>query len=561
MKNNDTNIQEQLRALRETYAVQLPGKLEEIDTHWQMLSGGEWDSATAEVLHRLTHSLAGSGSTFGFPELGEVSRSIEQLLKACLQEGLAPEKEQSTRIEALLSELRRAASIGAPEKIADHNISRIEKDRSTNPEQPLIYLISDDTSLADELALQLDHFGYRVEVFSGTGGVETAVEAQRPDAFIADIDLPEGDVAGVELLGDLQKRYGPDLPVVFISSHNDFRTRLAAVRAGGEAFFVKPLEVVPLIDRLDHLTRSEVTAPYRILSGDDDPELAAHYALVLGRAGMEVRSVTKPEEVMAELADFKPELVLMDVYMPSCSGLELAKLIRQQEAYLGIPIVFLSSETSLIKQFSAMRMGGDDFLTKPIQDQHLVSSVVVRAERARMLSALMVQDSLTGLLKHTMIKEQLDQELSRAKRTQTPLSFAMIDIDKFKLVNDRYGHMMGDRVIKSLSRLLLQRLRKTDRIGRYGGEEFAVVLPNCDLDSALKVLDEIRTDFSELHFLHEGKEFSVTFSAGLAGFSGGEKADEINRAADEALYDAKRQGRNRIVIHSGSSKNVANTKQ
>jgi len=253
---------------------------------------------------------------------------------------------------------------------------------------------------------------------------------------------------------------------------------------------------------------------------------------------------------MEALADFKPELILMDVYMPVCSGLELARLIRQQEAYLGIPIVFLSSETNLEKQFTAMRMGGDDFLTKPIQEQHLVSSVAVRAERARLLNALMVQDSLTGLLKHTMIKEQLAQELSRAKREQSALSFAMIDIDKFKLVNDHYGHMMGDRVIKSLARLLKQRLRKSDRIGRYGGEEFAVVLPNCDPDSAAKLLNKIRADFSELRFLHEGKEFSVTFSTGIAGFPAYENADELNQAADEALYEAKHQGRNRIVVEA-----------
>jgi diguanylate cyclase (GGDEF)-like protein len=165
-----------------------------------------------------------------------------------------------------------------------------------------------------------------------------------------------------------------------------------------------------------------------------------------------------------------------------------------------------------------------------------------------MLSALMVQDSLTGLLKHTMIKEQLVQELSREQRTQSALSFAMIDIDKFKLVNDHYGHMMGDRVIKSLARLLKQRLRKSDSIGRYGGEEFAVVLPNCDPDSAAMLLNKIRADFSELRFLHEGKEFSVTFSTGIAGFPAHENADELNQAADEALYEAKHQGRNRIVV-------------
>lgn len=548
MSDNSADIQEKLQALRESYAAGLPDKLDEVESCWQRLDAGEWDTPRAEVLHRLCHSLAGSGSTFGFPEVSEVSRSIEQLVKVWLQERCVPDKGQRDRVAALLARLHQVASAGAPVRIHRDDMDGTEVYQATNQEKPLVYLVEDDASLAKELKLQMNHFGYRVEVFPSTDGVKDAFLAVQPDAFVVDINLPEGDLAGAELLGNLQRHHEASVPVIFMSSHNEFSARLAAVRAGGDAYFVKPLEVASLIDRLDQLTRPDVTEPYRILAVDDDHALAAHYALLLSQAGMEVQTVTRVEDVMATLADFKPELILMDVYMPTCSGLELAKLIRQQEAYLGIPIVFLSSETSLEKQYAAMRMGGDDFLTKPIQEQHLVSSVAVRAERARLLNGLMVKDSLTGLLKHTMIKEQLVQESFRARRTQTALCFVMIDIDNFKRVNDSYGHMVGDRVIKSLARLLQQRLRKCDRIGRYGGEEFAVVLPNCDLDSAVNIMEKIRTDFSELQYLYKGKEFSVTFSAGIAGFPDYESADLINQTADEALYKAKRDGRNRVVV-------------
>ena len=549
MKNSAPHVQQQLRALQASYAAQLPSKLEEIESCWQRLGGSDWDPATLELLHRLTHSLAGSGKTFGFPRLGELARSLEQRLKAWLEEGVLASDDDRLQVRTLLDEMRHAATGGAAANSDDRdsNTETIAPPPAGSSEQPLIYLMEDDSALGDEIRLQLDHFGYRCQRFSSTEGVEAAVAACRPDALIIDMTLPEGPVAGVDLMHRLRRHNRPTLPTVFISSYNDFQSRLAAVQAGGDAYFVKPLDVAALIDRVDQMTRHDVNAPYRILAVDDDPALVAHYALTLGRAGMEVKTVTEPAGVINALADFKPDLILMDVYMPICSGLELAKLIRQQEAYLDIPIVFLSSETNLEKQFTAMRMGGDDFLTKPIPDQHLVSSVAVRAERARMLSALMVQDSLTGLLKHAMIKEQLVQELSRAKRTQSALSFAMIDIDHFKSVNDSYGHMMGDRVIKSLARLLQQRLRKCDKIGRYGGEEFAVVLPNCDLNAAVKVLDEIREAFAQLHYLHQGDEFSATFSTGLAGFPNHDDAEELNRAADEALYEAKRRGRNRVA--------------
>jgi diguanylate cyclase (GGDEF)-like protein len=547
MASSDLHIQEQLQLLRDSYAENLPDKLGEISSAWEKLDTAGWDSDRSELLHRLTHSMAGSAPTFGFPELGRRARKIEQVLKHWRESKLVPNDAERAEVTLLLDELRQAAAVTAStqsyavasETVADKPAARTEK--------APVYLIEDDALLASELALQLDHFGYDTQVFSSTSSVTEAVARQYPAALIVDIMLPEGPDAGLDVLRRLQQRDGANLPMIFVSVRDDFETRLAAARAGGDAYFVKPVEISPLVDRLDQLTRRNEQAPYRILVVDDDETLANHYSLVLRGAGMEVHTLTRPETVIKVLSDVKPELILMDVYMPTCSGLELAKLIRQQETYLSIPIVFLSSETNLEKQFLAMRMGGDDFLTKPIEDSHLVSSVTVRAERARLLSALMVQDSLTGLLKHTMIKEQLSAELSRARRTKSNMTFAMLDIDHFKQINDRYGHMTGDRVIKSLARLLQQRLRKSDSIGRYGGEEFAVVLPHCDVDVATRIMNEIRNDFSAIRFLYDDQEFSVSFSAGLAGFPSYESTEDINQAADEALYEAKRKGRNCVV--------------
>ncbi len=160
----------------------------------------------------------------------------------------------------------------------------------------------------------------------------------------------------------------------------------------------------------------------------------------------------------------------------------------------------------------------------------------------------MVRDSLTGLLNHTAIKDQLSHEMSRAKRQGKPLSFAMVDIDHFKNVNDSYGHPVGDRVIKSLSRLLKQRLRENDLVGRYGGEEFAVILTDADGSTAMKVMDGIRNDFSQLLHLAENKEFSVTFSCGIADISNYPDMSKLADAADKALYKAKHAGRNQVKL-------------
>jgi diguanylate cyclase (GGDEF)-like protein len=252
--------------------------------------------------------------------------------------------------------------------------------------------------------------------------------------------------------------------------------------------------------------------------------------------------------VMRALVEFMPDLVLMDMYMPTCNGLELAAVIRQQEAYVSIPIVFLSTEANLDMQLKAMQIGGDDFLTKPIQPEQLVSAVSSRVQRSQTLRSLMVRDSLTGLLKHTIVKERLEVETARAQRQGIPMAFAMIDIDHFKLVNDMYGHATGDRVIKSLARLLQQRLRKSDIIGRYGGEEFALILPNTDSMAASKVLDELRDGFARIRQQSNGAMFYTTFSCGVAEFPSCDNAARLIDAADRALYAAKHAGRNRVVI-------------
>jgi diguanylate cyclase (GGDEF)-like protein len=338
------------------------------------------------------------------------------------------------------------------------------------------------------------------------------------------------------------------IPTVFLSAYDKFEERLEAARAGSSAYLTKPVNIGNLIDKLDNLTAPKPLTPYRVMIVDDSAALTAYHAAILEQAGMTVKMVTNPFKAIESLQEFTPDLILIDLYMPECNGTDLAKVIRQLDTFVSIPIVFLSAESDLDKQLFAMGIGGDDFLTKPIQPQHLISSVTTRIRRSLMLRSFMVRDSLTGLLNHTAIKDLLVGEMAWAIRQKKALSFAMIDIDQFKKINDNYGHPTGDRVIKSLSRLLKQRLRSSDLVGRYGGEEFAVVLVDADRTMAMKILDKIRNDFSQLHHQAEGKEFQVTFSCGIADASQFPDAAKLGDAADKALYKAKHAGRNRVML-------------
>ena len=159
----------------------------------------------------------------------------------------------------------------------------------------------------------------------------------------------------------------------------------------------------------------------------------------------------------------------------------------------------------------------------------------------------MERDSLTGLLNHSHLNQSLSKEVQRAERVGRPLCFAMIDLDLFKKVNDSHGHLTGDRVLKSLARYLQDRLRKTDLIGRYGGEEFGIILFNVDIENAKRIMDNIREDFSKIEQEAGERRFHVTFSCGIASYPDFDGPGPLTEAADGALYDAKENGRNQVV--------------
>ena len=419
---------------------------------------------------------------------------------------------------------------------------------TTGTDTRIIYFLESESGLGDTLVADLEPFGYRVSPFQGMNALSRALDGEIPAAAILDVSFPRDLRSLASLAADVRAAGRRSLPLLLVSNAEDPDARLAAVRAGGDAFLTKPLNVVSLVDQLDRLTWRQPAVPYRVLVVDDDELICRRYALVLRHAGIEVATASNAVEAMDLLESFQPELVLLDLYMPGCSGLELAKVIRQHDAYLGTPIVFVSAEEDVTRQFDALRIGADDFLTKPLSDERLIAWVRIRASRARALTVLMDQDSLTGLLVHTRIKEQLAADVARAQREDRPLSFAMIDVDHFKQVNDLFGHLLGDHVLKSLARLLRQRLRQADTVGRYGGEEFALILPGCTVEDAGAVLEEIRQRFEGLSHGRGSDDFQTTFSAGVAGLPGAADAADLIRAADAALYRAKHAGRNRVVV-------------
>ena len=620
---NSPAFNDQFEVLRRTYGDRLEQKINGIEASWQRylaLPASEEKFESLSALHRLAHSLAGSGATFGFPLVSQFARRCEMVFKeivtratdfenarhattgdaatgdvAAWEQSQSPAYEQRIEIEAALEGLRAAAfesgqpdahltleqsaglesgampplaDGGAPGGALDGGRASTSTSRDVPPflqdatasdafvapgANALIYMFCENADAVPSWATSVETFGYRLQIFSDAHQLRLACARETPAALLVDsrsepIQVGErGEPLGGVLHG-LKEQGDHQIPVVWVCNNGDLRARLQAVRLGAAAFFTHPIDVDALLVKLDDLTALHTPEPFRVLIVDDEPALARLYSLILRQANMETREVTDPMEVMAPLVDFRPDLILMDVYMPNCNGSEIAAVIRQQEAYVGIPIMFLSSESDTGKQLEAMRLGGDEFLQKPVQPRYLVSSVLTRATRARVLQNLMIRDSLTGLLNHTKTKEQLNIEIERMRRLGHDVSLAMIDIDYFKKVNDTYGHATGDRVLRSLSRLLSQRMRQTDIVGRYGGEEFAVIMIGANAENARKAIDKVRQSWAQLPHFSNGREFYSTFSAGVASAPPHHNATSLSESADAALYQAKHAGRDQVML-------------
>jgi diguanylate cyclase (GGDEF)-like protein len=550
-------IAEQLAQLRDVYLSRLPAELGALKKLADDLSGGEHERTSLEELHHRLHKLAGSGGTFGLPALGAAAGILESRVKDWLAGSLYDMDEKSHHdfaadVSALVATL---AEVEMPPSSAVFESAGPALGQSLS-----IWLVEDDVLLGRELMRQLGSFNYILRMFTSIDEAEAAAQIEQPHMLIMDVMYWKEGENATEVLSRRPHLGQLACPLLFISSTDDFQSRVRAVQLGAEGYILKPLDIPRLVNHMEQVFAHRHAPSQRVLIVDDDADLAAHYRLALMSAGIEADVLSQPDAIIEKISAFRPELVLMDMHMPVYSGADLAGVIRQFDKWDSLPIVYLSAETDLDKQIEAMDRGADDFLTKPISDAQLIAAVHVRIERARHLERQISKDSLTGLLKHASIKEAVEAEVMRAQRSGKPASVAMLDIDHFKLVNDTYGHAVGDVVISSVAVLLRQRLRQSDIVGRYGGEEFVAVLPECDTKIAHQLLDDLRQRFAAVRFSHEGKEFTCALSVGLAcsdqyPLSNGEG---LLVAADEALYAAKRGGRNQVrvapVMHTAEAK-------
>jgi two-component system, cell cycle response regulator len=286
------------------------------------------------------------------------------------------------------------------------------------------------------------------------------------------------------------------------------------------------------------------------------------FAVTLAESGAEASEILKQPDA--------PKLVLLDWVLPDLDGIELCQRIRQAgSSGPYVYVILLTSNEGHQKMLEAMQAGADDYLVKPFDELELKARLLVGKRILELQEELVAaresmrhaatHDSLTELMNRGEILSMFQRELERARRDHKPVAVILGDIDHFKSVNDTLGHLFGDEALREISRRLRAQLRVYDGVGRYGGEEFLVVLPNCDLPNALQRANDLREIIASAPVVNSDAERSITMSMGVAisNFAGKDELEKLLNQADAGLYAAKGKGRNRVEHFTPTARKAA----
>jgi len=306
--------------------------------------------------------------------------------------------------------------------------------------------------------------------------------------------------------------------------------------------------------------------PACILIVDDHEDNVELLRARLDSWGYRTETAGDGEEALAKVEASAPDLILLDVMMPKIDGIEVARRVKGNAQLPFIPIIMQTALDATENKVEGLEAGADDYITKPIDFAELKARLnsMLRIKRLQeeleererqlleaneRLRYMSQTDALTGLDNRRQLEERIDEMFEHAKRLNEPFACVMCDLDRFKSVNDTYGHQAGDAVLKQLAKILRNEVREIDRAGRYGGEEFLLLLPGTVLDAAVTFAERVRKQIEGHTFTFDGTTIRRTASFGVSAWPHPRIAhcDGLVRAADDALYVAKETGRNRVV--------------
>jgi diguanylate cyclase (GGDEF)-like protein len=387
--------------------------------------------------------------------------------------------------------------------------------------------------------------GFVVRTDEGTGEPRELKLSERPDlvAVLEDPTGPDPFATATAWSGA-----GPVRPrSILMVTTTDHTDRVRALAAGIDTILSAERVPVEVPNHAKTLARIG-SPPPRVLLVENDPAQAESIIQWLEQVNARVTHCLDGLEARDAMIRETPDLLLMDTRLPGIDGISLARLVRQDSRFGLTPIVFLTHHDTVADQIEALSAGADHYLSEPVDRELLTHLVVNRAERGRRLREMVHRDGLTGLLNHATLMAELEHAVEFCRRHSESFAFMMIDVDHFKRVNDRYGHLAGDQVLLHVARLFQTTARASDLIGRYGGEEFGMILRRTDRAGAGILANKLRTALIEQPaVVGAGETIPVRVCIGIATYpDDAGTASDLALLADAALYRAKAGGRDRV---------------
>lgn len=508
-----------LRELQQEYLAEFPDRLDELRTEIAAFRALRPEAAAA--LKMRFHRLAGSGGSYGFPEISVVAREMEQWMATKPAPGEAPRLDQA--VERLAGLFRQAqARMGGGARPAGA--------------QRRAMLILPPSPQLDRLVEGLEAEGYEVRTGGRDDDPAALPAAERPDLLIVAAAAGEGDPSAVASAWTAHAVRPRAVVLVETLRAVD---RLRAIASGVDA-------VVPAERMAEDLTRyARALAaigppPSTVLLVEHDAERAASKTEWLEGSNIRVVRCALAQAVQELLEREVPDLMLLATHLPDGDAVTVARIVRDDPRFRMMPIVFAGPD-DVQERVAALQAGADDFLATPCGPELLLHTVVVRAERGRRLRELLIRDPLTGLLNQVTLLAELDYAVDYGRRHGGPLSLLVFDLDRFHEVNERFGQLVGDQVLRHVANVFRSSVRASDLIGRFGGEEFAMVLRGVPAEGAAVVAAKLRRVLGEQSATTaEGIIIPLHVSVGWACYpANGASAGELVHAAVRSMRREK----------------------
>jgi len=510
------------------------GRVATIEQAIALLPQRSLDEQLRSSAEQEAHKLAGSLGMYGFALGSRLARQIENLLQAGVLVTPKRSRQLSELVAALQRELQRSP-VQTPELLSID-------------ESPWLLIVEPDRSLSEGLVVEAASRGMRGEIATDPVAIEERLKGRsRPDAVLLDFSA-ETAQAGVKLLTELNA-FTPPVPALILTDRDSLLDRVTVARLGGRGFLHKFLPPAQVLDAVTQMLQRCRTTAARILAVDDDPQVLQALHALLEPWGIKLSTVNNPLQFWDTLEAVAPDLLILDVEMPQISGIELCQVARNDPRWSSLPILFLTAHADAATMQRVFAAGADDYVSKPIVGPELVSRILNRLERSRLLQNLAQTDALTKVANRRQSTQELSQLLRLAQLHDRPLCFAILDLDHLKQINDRYGHAVGDEVLSRLGEQLRRTFQSEDVVGRWGGAEFVVGMYGMTASDGVRRSIEVLINLHQQEFTTPDREqLSVTFSAGVVQYpQDGCDLQALYRAAGIVLQQAKLAGGDRVV--------------